>query len=89
MEVCFAFIFLVIVVIGWLIQKSSSGGSGYNPPTRKNNDTAYLDAIFILDAAENGVFVPGAEKIFDELDREDEQDYVDNNDQQYDQDDRN
>jgi hypothetical protein len=33
----------------------------------------YIDAIFVLDAAQHGVIVPGTERVFEELDESDEE----------------
>jgi hypothetical protein len=35
---------------------------------RAQADQRYLDAFLVLDAADDGIFVPGDENIFDELD---------------------
>jgi len=41
------------------------------------DDSRYLERIFILDAAANGVFVPGAERVFDDEENEDDGYYED------------
>lgn len=41
-------------------------GKGYTTRRQPEDDGHYLERIFILDAAANGVFVPGAERVFDD-----------------------
>lgn len=78
------FISLILVLIIFGIQKlvehSDHKEKGYKPnPTAyrrpANDDDRYMDRIFVLDAAANGVFVPGAERVFDNPEDKDDGHY--------------
>jgi hypothetical protein len=75
---CFWGIFLLIAGVAWIIESSSSKKTGglnnsrYRAQNRVDPNKKYIDAIFVMDAAEHGVFVPGAERVFDELDQDEE-----------------
>ena len=73
------FIFLAFIIYGlvklfeWLDRNGNRQREKRYSTCRHDNDddNRYLDRIFILDAAANGVFVPGAERVFDDPEGED------------------
>jgi hypothetical protein len=61
-----------MLLFKWDEQKNSKLAKNSSSSRRPdNNDDRYLERIFILDAAANGVFVPGAERVFDDEDDDD------------------
>ena len=71
--------FSIFIALGLLLILISEIGSGKKKSThshgRKENaaNSQYIDALFVLDAAQHGVFVPGAERVFRELDNGEEE----------------
>ena len=86
------FIFLILLLIFYgiqeLVEHSDQHEKGYKPKPSAyrrpiNDDDRYLERIFILDAAASGVFVPGAERVFDDAEEQDDryyEDYADDSD---------
>ncbi len=69
----FLFLIISLIIYGFKELDERSGQpssrrvmkpSGYQKPC--GNEAWYLERIFVLDAAENGVFVPGAEQVFED-----------------------
>jgi len=55
--------------IKWMIDGSTEGPKTQKKRSHKAaSDQKYIEAMFTLDAAEQGFFWPGGERVFDELD---------------------
>lgn len=90
----------ILIIILFLIAliKESLDNAGKNkqhqPPFRRpeSSDHASMDALFVLMAAEDGVFVPGSERVFDRIDGSEHNSYSysevsdDNCDEEYEED---
>jgi hypothetical protein len=61
---CFAVLFFLIVFIAWLGERNNISRSKRSSSSQKQ-DERYFEQLFVLDAAEHGFFVPGAEKVFE------------------------
>lgn len=71
MEGIFFLLALIIYGVGkyfeWVGRSENrQRGKGYTTRRQPDDDGHYLERIFILDAAANGVFVPGAERVFED-----------------------
>ncbi|HQN04020.1 MAG TPA: hypothetical protein PK174_01260 [Anaerolineaceae bacterium] len=63
-------IYGLVKIFEWLARNENyQSGKGYTTRQQPDDDDRYLERIFILDAAANGVFVPGAERVFDNPDK--------------------
>ncbi len=83
MEACIFALFVFGFMIYELIQYTQKSARGnYNQPKQHRlaeDENSSLLKLFVLDAAENGVFVPGAERVFEEDEDWAENDYRDEN----------
>ncbi len=77
METIFFFLFCIIVIIAGIRDNNHKSRTShpYRESYSRNTDQKYLERLFILDFAEHGMFVPGAERVYDEPDESDDEYY--------------
>jgi hypothetical protein len=67
------------MIIGWLVDKNNKkqGVTHANDvqSSPQQEDNRYMERLFVLDAAEHGFFVPGAESVFDDHNEEEDDGY--------------
>ena len=76
---CFIFLIFLVMIIAWLVEKNNKKQvmphSNDVQSSTQQEDNQYMDGFFVLDAAEHGFFIPGAERVFDDLNEEEDDDY--------------